>query len=201
MADANEALLMAKNTNLGTASCCAWSITSGNHASNVMGKTMEAEGSGIFARIIIYICKHKNTPTMKHFYHALVVVAVFLAFSCTKQPAIEYDLDGISGKWLVTSTTGEVVIEHDNVFAANDTVRFYRGVGSFFISRPGQNRYYDEFKDIHFYLSLGGVVSEDRLSFKVLWNHAHSFELIESRKDRLVFRFEDNGAEISMKKE
>ena len=131
----------------------------------------------------------------------LVGVAVFLAFSCTKQPAIEYDLDGINGKWLVTSTTGEVVIEHDNVFAANDTVRFYKGVGSFFISRPGQNRYYDELKDIHFYLSLGGVVSEDRLSFMVLWNHAHSFELIESQKDRLVFRFGDNGAEISMKKE
>ena len=192
---------MAKNTNLGTASCCAWSITSGNQASNVMGKTMEAEGSGIFARIIIYICKHKNTPTMKHFYHALVVVAVFLAFSCTKTPPIEYDLDGIEGKWLVTSTTGEFVIMHDNVFAANDTVRFYNGAESFFISRPAQNRYYDEFKDIHYFLRLGGMISEDRLSFTLIWDRLHTFELIESRKDRLVFRFEDNGAEVTMQKQ
>ena len=201
MADANEALLMAKNTNLGTASCCAWSITSGNQASNVMGKTMEAEGSGIFARIIIYICKHKNTPTMKHFYHALVVVAVFLAFSCTKQPVIEYDLDHISGKWLVTSTTGEIVIMHDNTFAVNDTVRFYKGVEDFFISRPGENRYYEEYKDIHYFSRFGGMISEDRLSFVVLADRAYTFELIESAKDRLVFQYKDNGAKAVLKKE
>ena len=27
----------------------------------------------------------------------LIMLTLFLAFSCTKQPVIEYDLDGISG--------------------------------------------------------------------------------------------------------
>ena len=92
-------------------------------------------------------------------------------------------------------------IMHDNVFAANDTVRFYNGAESIFISRPAQNRYYDEFKDIHYFLRLGGMISEDRLSFTLIWDRLYTFELIESRKDRLVFRFEDNGAEVTMQKQ
>ena len=131
----------------------------------------------------------------------LVGVAAFLAFSCTKQPVIEYDLDHISGKWLVTSTTGEFVIMHDNVFAANDTVRFYNGVGDVFISRPGENRYYEELKGIHYFSRLGGMISEDRLSFVVLADRAYTFELIESAKDRLVFQYKDNGAKAVLKKE
>lgn len=137
----------------------------------------------------------------RHVSLMILLAALLLSISCTKQPVIEYDLDGISGKWLVTSTTGEFVIMHDNVFVANDTVRFYNGAESFFISRPAQNRYYDEFKDIHYFLRLGGMISEDKLSFTLIWDRLHTFELIESRKDRLVFRFEDNGAEVTMQKQ
>lgn len=131
----------------------------------------------------------------------LVGVAVFLTFSCTKQPVIEYDLDHISGKWLVTSTTGEIVIMHDNTFAVNDTVRFYKGVEDFFISRPGQNRYYEEIMDIHYFNRHGAMVNDDRLSFVVLADRAYTFELIESAKDRLVFQYKDNGAKAVLKKE
>ena len=131
----------------------------------------------------------------------LVGVAVFLAFSCTKQPVIEYDLDHISGKWLVTSTTGEIVIMHDNTFAVNDTVRFYKGVEDFFISRPGQNRYYEEIMDIHYFNRPGAMVNDDRLSFVVLADRAYTFELIESAKDRLVFQYKDNGAKAVLKNE
>ena len=132
----------------------------------------------------------------------ILLAALLLSISCTKQPVIEYDLDGISGKWLVASTTGEIVVHHDIVFAVNDTVRFYNGVEDFFISRPGENRYYEEFKDIHYFKRLGGVIAEDRLSFLVpAADKAHTFELVESRKDRLVFQYKDNGAKAVLKKE
>ena len=149
---------------------------------------------------------HPRIAKESHMFKRIVFLviiwtALLSAFSCTKTPPIEYDLDGIEGKWLVTSTTGEIVVHHDIVFAVNDTVRFYNGAESFFISRPAQNRYYDEFKDIHYFLSLGGMISEDRLSFTLIWDRLHTFELIESRKDRLVFRFEDNGAEVTMQKQ
>ena len=132
---------------------------------------------------------------------SITFLAALMAFSCTKQPVIEYDLDHISGKWLVTSTTGEIVIMHDNTFAVNDTVRFYKGVEDFFISRPGENRYYEEYKDIHYFSRFGGMISEDRLSFVVLADRDYTFELIESAKDRLVFQYKDNGAKAVLKKE
>ncbi len=128
--------------------------------------------------------------------------ALLSAFSCTKTPAIEYDLDGVEGKWLVTSTTGEFIISHENVFTTEDTVRFYNGVGSIVISRPGQNRYYDEIKNVHYYYKLSGLVNEDRLSFLVpAADKAHTFELVESGKDRLVFQYKGNGAKAVLKKE
>ena len=135
------------------------------------------------------------------FHVTLVSITTILAFSCTKSSAIEYDLDGIGGKWLVTSTTGNIVVMLDNAFAVNDTVRYYNGVGEIYVSRPGQNRHYNEIRDIHFYLQLGGVPDEERLSFTVLADYAYTFELIESGKDHLVFQFKDNGAKVSMKKE
>lgn len=143
---------------------------------------------------------------MFRMFKRLVLLITFLAallsaFSCTKTPPIEYDLDGIGGKWLVTSTTGEIVVYHDIVFAVNDTVRFYNGVGDVFISRPGENRYYEELKGIHYFSRLGGMISEDRLSFVVLADRAYTFELIESAKDRLVFQYKDNGAKAVLKKE
>lgn len=128
----------------------------------------------------------------------ITVLVSLLAFSCTK---IEYDLDGIGGKWLVTSTTGEIVIMFDNAFVVNDTVRFYKGVEDFFISRPGQNRHYEEIKDIHYFTRYGAMVLDDRLSFMILADHTYTFELIESKKGQLVLQSKDNGVRISMKKE
>ena len=132
---------------------------------------------------------------------SITFLAALLAFSCTKTPVIEYDLAGITGKWLVTSTTGETIIMHDNAFAVNDTVRFYKGVEDFFISRPEQNRYYEEKKDIHYFNRYGAMINEDRLSFDIIADRTHPFELIESKKDRLVFQSKGNGAKITMKRE
>ena len=140
-------------------------------------------------------------PMHKRLVLLITVLAASLAISCTKAPLIEYDLDQIGGKWLVTSTTGEIVILHDNAFAVNDTVRFYKGVEDFFISRPGQNRYYEEIKNIHYFNRHGAMVKDDRLSFVIIADHSYTFELIESGKDLLVFQFKDNGAKVSMKKE
>ena len=131
----------------------------------------------------------------------ITIIAASLALSCTKTPIIEYDLDQIGGKWLVTSTTGEIVIKYDNTFAVNDTVRFYKGVEDFFISRPGQNRYYEEFMDIHYFNRHGAMVKDDRLSFVIIADNFYTFELIESKKDHLVFQFKDNGVKVCMKKE
>lgn len=129
---------------------------------------------------------------------SITFLAALLAFSCTK---IEYDLDGIRGKWLVTSTTGEIVIMHDNTFAVNDTVRFYKGVEDFFISRPGQNRYYEEIMDIHYFNRYGAMVNDDRLSFVIIADNFYTFELIESKKGQIVLQSKDNGAKAVLKKE
>lgn len=128
------------------------------------------------------------------------ICVVLLAFSCTK---IKYDLDGISGKWLVTSTTGQVVIRHDNAITVNDTVRFNNGVEAIFVSRPGQNSRYDDIYDIHYFDRFHGVINDDRLSFTVsnTTTGSHTFELIESRKNQLVLMFKDNGAIISLRKQ
>lgn len=128
------------------------------------------------------------------------ICVVLLAFSCTK---IKYDLDGISGKWLVTSTTGQVVIRHDNAITVNDTVRFNNGVEAIFVSRPGQNSRYDDIYGIHYFDRFHGVINDDRLSFTVsnTTTGSHTFELIESRKNQLVLMFKDNGAIISLRKQ
>ena len=134
----------------------------------------------------------------------LIILTLFLAFSCTKQPVIEYDLDHISGKWLVTSTTGKIAIEYDTVFAASDTVRFYKirdNLHWLYVSRPGENRYYDEDRHIHCYLRIGYSAKEDKKSFDVDADRIYTFELYEATKEQVVFRFADNGVKAVLKKE
>ena len=123
--------------------------------------------------------------------------------SCTK---IEYDLDHIEGKWIVTSTSGKIIIGHDIVFAINDTVRFYKifdnpNTPIFFVSRPKENRYYDEKREIHYYLSHGYGIKEDRLTFEIFADHLYNFELLESKKEHIVFQFKNNRATAILKKE
>ncbi len=134
---------------------------------------------------------------------SLFAIFTILAFSCTKQPIIEYDLDDIEGKWLVSSITRQVIIMQQNTFAVDDTVRIYKGSGdvTMFISREGQNRHYDELKEIHFYEMIGGPILEDRKTFKVLADYVYVFELLESRKDQLILQFKGNDAKIYMQKQ
>ena len=130
--------------------------------------------------------------------------ALLSALSCTKQPVIEYDLDHISGKWLVTSTTGKIAIEYDTVFAASDTVRFYKirdNLHWLYVSRPGENRYYDEDRHIHCYLRIGYSPKEDKKSFDVDADRIYTFELYEATKEQVVFRLANNGAKAVLKKE
>lgn len=136
----------------------------------------------------------------------LLAIITILALSCTKQPVIEYDLYGIEGKWIVTSTSGKIIIGHDTVFAINDTVRFYKifdnpNTPIFFVSRPKENRYYDEKREIHYYLSHGYGIKEDRLTFEIFADHLYNFELLESKKEHIVFQFKNNGATAILKKE
>lgn len=130
--------------------------------------------------------------------------ALLSAFSCTKTPPIEYDLDGIEGKWLVTSTTRKIAIGYDTIFAVNDTVRFLKirdNLHLFYVSRPGENRYYDEDRHIHYYLRHGYSPKEDKKSFDVDADRIYTFELYEATKEQVVFRFADNGAKAVLKKE
>ena len=138
---------------------------------------------------------------------AYVAKAIFLLgviFSCSKnnELVIEFDVDHVEGKWIVESTTGPINLHSDNVFQLNDTIRFNRhtGFGDIFISRSGQNRYYDEILDIHYYIRLGFVTSEDKKTFEVVTDRAHYLDIIESRKDRLLLRYRDNGSDVSMKR-
>ena len=144
---------------------------------------------------------------MKAFYTslfaALTTTFTFFVISCSKnEPTIEYDMDSVEGKWSVVSTTGQIVIWDDTLFAANDTVRFFNrvGWGSIYISRKGQNRHYDEIRDISYYTEIDYVINEDKKSFVIIYDRAYTFEIIEARKDFLILRFLDNGTEISMKK-
>ncbi|MBO4624193.1 MAG: hypothetical protein J5646_01700 [Bacteroidales bacterium] len=134
--------------------------------------------------------------------------AALLAFSCTKLPIFEFDLEGVEGKWLVTSTTGKMAIDYghydDIVFAVNDTVRFFKirdNLHRLFVSRPDENRYYDEDLDLHYYMRIGYSPNEDKKSFNVIVNRTQTFELLEATKETIVFGLADNGAKAVLKKE
>lgn len=131
--------------------------------------------------------------------------ALLSAFSCTKTPVIEYDLDGVEGKWLVTSTTGKMVIDDGEiVFAVNDTVRFFKirdNLHVLYVSRPDENIYFDEDRDVHYYMRIGYSPNEDKKSFDIIGNNTYTFELMESTKERIVFRLANNGVKAVLKKE
>ena len=134
----------------------------------------------------------------------LIILTLFLAFSCTKERVFEYDLESLEGKWLVTSTTRKIAIGYDTIFAVNDTVRFLKirdNLHLFYVSRPGENRYYDEDRHIHYYLRHGYSPKEDKKSFDVDADRIYTFELYEATKEQVVFRFADNGAKAVLKKE
>ena len=134
----------------------------------------------------------------------LIILTLFLAFSCTKERVFEYDLESLEGKWLVTSTTRKIAIGYDTIFAVNDTVRFLKirdNLHLFYVSRPGENRYYDEDRHIHYYLRHGYSPKEDKKSFDVDADRIYTFELYEATKEQVVFRFADNGAKAVLKNE
>lgn len=141
---------------------------------------------------------------MKRIILFTTFIAALLATSCTKHPVIDYNLDEIGGKWLVTSTTRKIAIGYDTIFAVNDTVRFLKirdNLHLFYVSRPGENRYYDEDRHIHYYLRHGYSLKEDKKSFDVDADRIYTFELYEATKEQVVFRFADNGAKAVLKKE
>ncbi len=134
----------------------------------------------------------------------IILAAVLLSISCTKERVFEYDLESLEGKWLVTSTTRKIAIGYDTIFAVNDTVRFLKirdNLHLFYVSRPGENRYYDEDRHIHYYLRHGYSPKEDKKSFDVDADRIYTFELYEATKEQVVFRFADNGAKAVLKKE
>lgn len=143
-----------------------------------------------------------------HMFKRLVLLitllsALLLAFSCNKSPVVEYDFYNLEGRWLVTSVTGPVILSHENIFEAGDNVRFYNGTSDIVISRQGQDRYYDELKDLHYFYKFSGIIAEDGLSLFVLnsLSGSHTFNIVQSSKSQLVLEFQDNGARIGMKKE
>ena len=133
---------------------------------------------------------------------ALTVVVTALVISCSKnnEPVIEYDVDHIDGKWIVESTTGTINIWFEDVFELNDTVRFKRNnsFGMIFISRAGRNTHYDEIYDVHFFVKLGYIPSEDKKTFEVLMEKVDLLDIIESREDRLVIQHRDTGTKVRM---
>ena len=134
----------------------------------------------------------------------IIWAALLSAFSCTKTPVIEYDLDGVEGKWLVTSTTGKIAIEYDTIFSVNDTVRFYtvrENIHWLYVSRPGENVKYDEDINVHYYKRIGYSPKEDKKSFDVDADRIYTFELFEATKAQIVFRLANNGAKAVLKKE
>lgn len=140
----------------------------------------------------------------RHLIVLVLSLMVMVLPSCTKESYFEYDLYSIEGKWLVTSTTGKMVIGYDNIFAVNDTVRFLKDRYNhplLYVSRPDENRYIDEDRDIQFFLCLGYFPKEDNKTFDIFFNRTHTFELIKASKKRIVFRFADNGAKATLKKE
>ena len=132
---------------------------------------------------------------------SLFAIFTILAFSCTKQPIIEYDLDHIEGKWIVTSTKGKMILGLASLFEVNDTVRFMNGNKSplLFVSRPGEIIRYDEIMNLHYTEKYSYRIHEDRLSCDI-WDD-QILELQEARKERIVFRLRNNGATAILKKE
>ena len=133
---------------------------------------------------------------------ALTVVIAALFVSCSNEPVIEYDVDHIDGKWIVESTTGKITIMSEYIFEPNDTVRFIKkdGFGFLYISRAGKNERYDEIEDIHYFEMLGYIIDEDKKTFHVVVFQVDLFDIIESRKDRLVIQHRDTGIKVRMKR-
>ena len=133
---------------------------------------------------------------------ALTVVIAALVISCSKnnEPVIEYDVDLTDGKWIVESTTGTIHIWFEDVFELNDTVRFirYNSFGEIYISRAGRNTHYDEICDLHYFVKLGFIPSDDKKTFEVVMEKVHLLDIIESRKDRLVIQHRDTGTKVRM---
>lgn len=145
---------------------------------------------------------------MKRIILFTTFIAALLATSCTKHPVIDYNLDEIGGKWLVTSTKGKMAIDFGHfdeiVFSVNDTVRFFKirdNLHRLYVSRPDENRYYDEDLDLHYYMLIGYSPNEDKKSFNVIVNRTQTFELLEATKETIVFGLADNGAKAVLKKE
>ena len=128
----------------------------------------------------------------------LIGIVTVSTFSCTK---IEYDLDHIEGKWIVTSTKGKMILGLASLFEVNDTVRFMNGNKSplLFVSRPGEIIRYDEIMNLHYTEKHSYRIHEDRLSCDI-WDD-QILELQEARKERIVFRLSNNGATAILKKE
>ena len=131
---------------------------------------------------------------------SLFAIFTILAFSCAK---IEYDLDHIEGKWIVTSTKGKMILGLASLFEVNDTVRFINGntrlSPTLFVSRPGWIIRYDEIMNLHYTEKHSYRIHENRLSCDI-WDD-QILELQEARKERIVFRLRNNGATAILKKE
>jgi hypothetical protein len=138
----------------------------------------------------------------------ITLLTALFAFSCTKESTFEFDLEGVEGKWLVTSTKGKMAIDFGHfdeiVFSVNDTVRFFKirdNLHQLYVSRPNENRYYDEDRDIHYYMRIDYSPNEDNKSFDVIVKRTQTFELLEATRERIVFGLANNGAKAVLKKE
>lgn len=157
-------------------------------------------------------------------YHIVIAASIAaliacLAVSCSKEERVPVDPDRLLfSKWVVVSTTDSIIPYHeigwgDNevLLAVDDTVSFGTKTPRFtfrkalYISRPNESRYYDyRFDDSLYYLYYWrcfdyDIIEDNRTICINLW-YTHNFDVIEYNKKQLTLRYDQTGAEVTLKK-
>ena len=139
-----------------------------------------------------------------------------LAVSCSKEERVPVNPDRlVFSKWVVVSTTDSIIPYNDpmwstneELFAVDDTVSF--GVktpqsirrNTLYISRPNESSYHlhrvDEY--LYYWRLFDYDITEDNRTISIDYWYTHNFDVIKYNKKQLTLRYDQTGAEVTMKK-
>ena len=135
-----------------------------------------------------------------------------LAVSCSKEERVPVDPDRlVFSKWVVVSTTDSIIPYNDpmwssneELFAIDDTVsfgtktptgRYQRNI--LLISRPNESRYHN---GVYYWWYFEYDITNDNRTIAIDYWYTHNFDVIKYNKKQLTLRYDQTGAEVTMKK-
>lgn len=150
-------------------------------------------------------------------YHIVIAASIAaliacLAVSCSKEERVPVDPDRlVFSKWVVVSTTDSIIPYNDpmwktneELFAIDDTVSFGTKTpkGTYkrnilIISRPNESTYHN---DVYYWRYFEYDITDDNRTIAIDYWYTHNFDVIEYNKKQLTLRYDQTGAEVTMKK-